>query len=140
MGELTIDLRGSEKNIARLSRISKEALVHMIVYRILIFLCLITGVLFFVSILVPQVNYLDLLFKSLFVLVWILFSVQLFETAKASVDIATRGFVLGKLEDSYKREIKNRNKKLDMLLGTLPYFAVLVWLAGFILLILLWLV
>lgn len=132
------DLRGRQASIGRLLGFDKEAFVHMLFYRILIAVSIIAAVAFILdyAIGIPKT-----IFESLFILVWVLFTPQVYETAKGLSIIATKGFILGQLNKSYLATAnKHRNRSFDQLYKLMPYTALVLWLAGLVTLSYMWLI
>ncbi len=130
------DVRGSQSRIFRLFCFDKEGLVHMTFYRIAIFVALLLVVSMSVGVVYAKTPFINST-RVLVLLLWILFTPQLFETAKAMSVIASRGIVFGRLNESFMKYGVKKNSSYAML-GALPYLVLLVWTIGFLGVIKLW--
>ena len=135
-GENAYDVRGRQSLIFRLSAFDKEGLIHMVFYRIAVFLALILAASITLSMAYYQTPFTSIT-KVLLLLTWIIFTPQLFETIKAMSLISSRGIVFGKLNSSFMK-YGVREKKEYILLNALPYASLLVWLLGFAILMREW--
>ena len=132
------DVRGRQSRIFRLFCFDKEGLAHMTFYRIAIVIALLMLIsmvigLTYSSYHTPFINGT----RVLFLLLWILFTPQLFETGKAAAVIASRGIVFGRLNQSFmKYGIQKRRSYIA--LKAIPYVVMLVWAVGFVGLLRLW--
>ncbi len=135
-GENSYDVRGRQSLIFRLSRFDREGLIHMVFYRIAVFLALILAASMILSMSYYRTPFTGIT-KALLLLVWIIFTPQLFETAKAMSLISSRGIVFGKLNNSFMK-YGVRKKKTYILLKALPYASLLIWAAGFAVLVKVW--
>jgi hypothetical protein len=124
------DIRGKQASIGRLLPFYKEAFIHMLFYRILIIVSIFAGVVFLLSYFSGLFTQ---LFKPLFLIVWILFTPQVFETAKGTSVIATKGFVHGDLNKSYlTAAIKYEKHPKSTFYKFMPYAALAIWIVGFL--------
>jgi hypothetical protein len=142
LGELldkqVYDLRGKQTSIGRLLGFDKEAFIHMLFYRVLIIVSIIAAIAFVLG---YAIGIPSAVFKLLFVLVWVLFTPQVYETAKGISVIATKGFVFGHLNKSYLATASKHGKRaMDPLYKLMPYTALVLWLAGLAALSYLWLI
>ncbi|HUC38794.1 MAG TPA: hypothetical protein VL944_01550 [Candidatus Acidoferrum sp.] len=130
------DSRGRQTSIARLAQFDAEAFIHMLFYRILIIFSILT----FAAFVYSYATKLDFaIFQALFLAVWVLFTPQVFETAKGISLIQTRGFVFGRLNKSYTESAKNHvGARLAVMYRVIPYAALLVWVIGFAALLYVW--
>ena len=135
MDKKTFDMRGSQKNIARLSHFDTEGFIHMVFYRALIFYSIIYGVLLLASIVYIQLAPYS---KPLTIIFWILITPQLFETVKAFSLISSRGLAFGHLSKERVSIMKTKYSKTGSVYKTLPYIAMILWVIGFVALILWW--
>ncbi len=105
----TYDMRGRQRNVLRLLHFDREGLAHIIAYRILVSLCIITGIVAIYSLLSGSIFFLGLT-KALFAIVWLLFGIELYSVYKAFGIISTKGVVFGRLNESFvNSEIKKSN-------------------------------
>lgn len=132
----TYDLRGKQASIARLLGFDMEAFVHMIAYRLLIFASIIYGIALLLAAMYPQFGTAVVLLTAI---VWILYTVELFEFIKGIAMVQSKGLVFGRFLESY-REIKLRDASRPMLaaLSIAPYAAVAVWAAGLVAMLIWW--
>ena len=136
MGKEVYDLRGRQALIGRLLRFYKEAYVHMLFYRILIIFSFLAAAVFSLSLLFDSFGP---IFRTVFLLLWIFFTPQVFETSKGASVIATKGFIFGNLNKSYMVTAEKYEKHaLAPIYKVAPYAALSLWAAGFIALALLW--
>ena len=136
MGKEVYDLRGRQALIGRLLRFYKEAYVHMLFYRILIIFSFLAAAVFSLSLLFDSFGP---IFRTVFLLLWIFFTPQVFETSKGVSVIATEGFIFGNLNKSYMVTAEKYEKHaLAPIYKVAPYAALSLWAAGFIALALLW--
>lgn len=131
------DLRGRQANMGRLLGFDKEALIHVLFYRVLIIISIIAAIAFILDYLVGIPS---IVFEFLFVLVWIFFTPQVYETAKGMSVIATKGFVHGYLNKSYLATVDKLGKhKFELFYKLIPYTTLAVWMAGLVALSYMWL-
>lgn len=129
------DMRGRQANIARLSRFHKEGFIHMLFYRILVFVSILYGIVLLLFFAYPQ---LSLLSKALTAIVWILLTPQLYETAKGFSIISTKGLAQGHLSKEYRFLMKSKYGKSGGIYNVVPYAAMVVWVAGFVAMLVWW--
>lgn len=129
------DMRGRQVNIARLARFHAEGFVHMLFYRILVFVAIAYGFAILLSLVAPELAF---PVKILTVLVWVFFTPQVYEAAKSLTIISTRGLAFGHLSEEYKFMMKSRYKKRGGAFSVVPYCAMVVWALGFIAMLAWW--
>ncbi len=140
MEKETYDLRGGQSRISRLWDFYKESYIHMLFYRMLIPVAIIAAVVFAVQYLYPSET-ISLISKLIFILVWVLFMPQVFETSKGLSIIATKGFVHGRLNKMYMEiAAKYEQHPLSPFYKAFPYLTIIVWIAGLITVSILWFV
>ena len=138
MEKQVFDPRGRQASIARLFKFDKEAFVHMIFYRALIFLSIAVAIVF---ILYYLLGFSELIFESAFILVWVFFTPQVYETAKGISVMATMGVEFGYLNRSYMVTAERlKTRKRSKFFRVAPYAALAVWVTGLITLSYLWFV
>lgn len=130
------DIRGRQAGILRLYSFDKEGLIHMVFYRIAVFLALILAASIMIGI-VYYSNPFTKITKILILLIWILFTPQIFETGKATAIIMSRGVVFGRLNKSFLKYGAKR-ERVYVIYSLLPYIIVLIWALGFIEMLALW--
>lgn len=135
MEKKTFDMRGKQSNIARLSHFHAEGFVHMLFYRVMIFLSIFYGLVVLLSF---QYPYLGFAVKPLTVLVWFFFTPQVYETAKGFALIQSKGLALGHLSEEYTTMMKNKYKKGGGIYQIVPYVTLTVWAIGFIAMLFWW--
>ncbi len=132
------DVRGRQSGIFRLFCFDKEGLAHMLFYRVAIFVALLL-----IASMAIGVKYVGTPFingsRVLILLLWILFTPQLFETIKAFSIIASHGTVFGRLNASFTAHAV-RKGGFDTVLRVLPYLVMIVWAIGFLGVVKLWFV
>lgn len=122
------DARGRMSNLTRLLPFDREAFYHLLSYRTLIVVSIFTFIFFILSLAFSPLNG---VWKALLVLVWLLLTSQVYESAKAFALVGSGGRAFGHLNESFmssmmKTEDKGKNYKL------IPYAVVVVWLIGLI--------
>ncbi len=133
----TYDARGSQERILRLAKFDKTALWHMLSYRIFIFVSFIVGFAILASALL-NASYLDsTTVRVLTLLVWLLFTSQIYATAKAMVLIASRGLASDYINKSFLN-FAGQKRRLHSAYGAFPYIVLAVWLIGFAILFWMW--
>jgi hypothetical protein len=129
------DARGKQSNIARLAAFDKEGFTHMLFYRILIFYSIAYGVFLLIAI---AYNLPTSLIRIFTAAEWILFTPQAFETVKSFSLILSRGLSFGHLSEEYTSLFKKKYKTHAVVYGAIPYVAMLLWLVGFVLMVIWW--
>ncbi len=129
------NLRGRQSNIVRLIKFDKEAFVHMLAYRILIVFSMIYGVMLLGYYVVPGIG---VMVKASTIVIWILFTPQLFETVKGLSLIITKGLAFGHLGKGHGFLMKKKYGKTGAFAIPIPYAAMLLWAIGFVALLLWW--
>jgi hypothetical protein len=129
------DLRGKQSNLARLIRFDKEAFVHMVAYRALIVFSVIYGVIMLLYFVIPGLGPLA---KASTAIIWILFTPQLFETAKGASLVMTKGLAFGHLGKGYSFLMKKKYGRTGGYAKPTPYAVMLLWAAGFVAILLWW--
>lgn len=127
MEKKVYDMRGNQANIARLLGFYKSAFVHMLFYRLLIFLGIIYGI-----VLIASVFYSPLILaaKAFTIIIWILFMPQVFAAVKVLSLTRTRGLSFGHLGEEYTFLAKKRYKGSTALYTALPYIVLAIWIVG----------
>ena len=96
----TYDTRGRQRNVLRLAHFDMEGLAHILSYRILVFLTVITGIVTLYAI-VSGFSVWMTAAKILIGIVWLLFGIELYSVYKAFGIISTKGIVFGRLNESF---------------------------------------
>ncbi len=131
LGKETYDTRGKQRNVLRLLHFDDEGLAHMITYRILAILSIITGIMIFVALYMPQAQWLMSLAEALIAIVWLLFGVELWSTYKAMGIISTKGIVFGRLNKSFL-DSEAKMKGWYSLARPAGYALLIIWYALFV--------
>ena len=138
MEKTTYDARGSQSRIFRLLGFDKEAFIHMISYRILLFVAIFAGVEILIYLVIGGTSLL-IISEALVAFVWILFTPQLFESAKAFSLIGSRGESFGNLNKSFlNSSVIRESKAATSTYNAIPYLALLIWVVGFLILLFAW--
>lgn len=96
----TYDTRGRQRNVLRLAHFDMEGLAHILAYRILASLTVITGIVALYA--VFSGNALSVAIANVLIgIVWLLFGIELYSVYKAFGIIATKGIVFGRLNESF---------------------------------------
>ena len=127
MEKKTYDARGSIGNLGRLTAFDREAFYHLISYRLLIIASTITVVLFMLSF---GLHSLEMTWKIMLVIVWLLLTSQVYESAKAFVLVGSGGIAFGKLNESYLSSMRSGSKDAGFMVY-IPYVVLLIWVVGF---------
>jgi hypothetical protein len=135
MQKEVFDMRGKETSIMRLAAFDSAAFVHMVFYRILIFVVIAYGIIILLSYAVQGLAF-EVKFAT--ALAWILFTPQVFETAKGIVLVLSGGMAMGHLNEEYKMAMKAKHHSLRGALAVIPYAVLLLWLAGFMMMLIWW--
>ncbi|MCL4389416.1 hypothetical protein M1397_02265 [Candidatus Marsarchaeota archaeon] len=139
MEKETYDLRGGQGRITRLWHFYREGYIHMLFYRILIPLSIISAIVLAATYILDYAV-LDAVSRLLLIAVWVVFTPQVFESAKGASVIATKGFIHGDLNKSYMESaIKYEQHPHTRVYKALPYAALSIWIAGLIAISILWL-
>ncbi|MCL5419547.1 MAG: hypothetical protein M1354_01555 [Candidatus Marsarchaeota archaeon] len=133
----TYDLRGRQRSIFRLARFDLEALVHMVFYRLLIFVSIIAGLAILLSLIFPPSAFSASLVKALVLLVWVLIAPQLYKSAEAFAIMASRGLASRHLDRSFVNA-SGTDKPAYRFYRALPYAVLLFWSAGFVITAMMW--
>lgn len=132
----TKDLRGHQSNVHRLSKFDSEGLIHMVAYRWLIIFSVIYGILLLLSLYYyPQLAY---AVKIATVVIWMLFTPTAYETVKGLSLISSRGLAFGHLSKEYTEIMNSKYHRSSGIFKYVPQFAMLLWLIGFIVMVLFW--
>ena len=129
------DLRGPQSRIGRLVSFSFEAWLHMVTNRVMVFLSMLYAVLVVVYLLVPG---LGTLLKVATAVLWVLWTPQFFEALKALALVRTRGLAFGHLNGEFAHLYRMRYRKRPGPYRVFPFVVLLVWAAGFVLMLLRW--
>ncbi len=125
----TYDTRGRQRNVLRLAHFDREGLAHILSYRILAFLTIITGIVTLYAILSSS-NIWMTAAKILIGIVWLLFGIELYSVYKAFGIITTKGIVFGRLNESFLNS-EVRMKRWYGLIKTAGPVLIIVWYALF---------
>lgn len=131
------DVRGRQSSILRLYGFDKEGLLHMVFYRAAIFVAVLLIASIALGVAYAHTPF-TIYTEILMLVMWVLFTPQLFETFKASSIIASGGVVFGRLNASFMR-FGVRRKPWFVIYSAVPYVAMAVWACGFVILAYLWL-
>ena len=134
-GKKLYDMRGRQANIARLAHFHVEGFIHMLFYRILVFLSIIYGIMLLTFFAYPQLAF---AVKVLTAIVWVFFTPQLYETAKGFTIISTKGLAFGRLSEEYRFLMKSKYGKSGGIYNAVPYATLAVWIAGFVAMLAWW--
>ena len=129
------DMRGGQGRIHRLANFDIEGFVHMLFFRVLIFASVIYGALLLLSFVtfIPAT-----LIKLFTVVVWILITPQFFESVKMISMMGTRGLSYGHFSQERIILDKAKYKVHTLPFDILPYAVMLLWVAGFAVMLVWW--
>ena len=132
----TYDLRGRQSSIFRLLGFDPEGFMHTLIYRVLIFLAIIYGI---VLLLANEYHQFYFAVVPLTAAVWILFTFELFEFIKGMAMAQTKGLAFGKFTGTYREvQLKKASSAQTFAFTAAPYIAVIIWLLGFAAMIMWW--
>ncbi len=122
----------------RLKRFYGAAFIHMLFYRILIFVAPITAVFILVGIVS---GYPAAIFASRILILasWILFAPQLFAALKAFSLVSSKGTAFGRFSEPFAR-LRSVGSSGHLVYNALPYVGTLIWTAGFAVIVFAWFV
>ena len=129
------DLRGPQRRIARLLTFSGEAFVHVLAYRIMVPLNIVFGAVILLSIFIGIPG---TLLKVLTAVTWALWTPQLFEVAKGLSLAWTRGMAFGNLNEEFAHLYRKRYGRNTAIFTALPWVVLVLWAAGFVILLVVW--
>ena len=121
----TYDTRGRQRNVLRLVHFDREGLAHILSYRVLAFLTIITGFVVLYAILSGSSIWMAAA-KILIGIVWLLFGIELYSVYKAFGIIATKGIVFGRLNESFLNS-EVREKRWYGLIKAAGPLLIIVW-------------
>ena len=125
----TYDMRGRQRNVLRLAHFDREGLAHILSYRILAFLTVITGIVVLYAIFSGSGSWMAAA-KILIGIVWLLFGIELYSVYKAFGIIATKGIVFGRLNESFLNS-EIRTKRWYGLVKAAGPVLIIAWYALF---------
>ncbi len=129
------DLRGPQSRIGRLLSFSFEAWLHMLTNRIMVFLSLLYAVLIALYLLAPG---LGTVLKILTAAVWLLWTPQFFEAVKGLALVWSRGMAFGHLNPEFAHLYRKRYAKRTGFYAAFPFVVLVVWAAGFVVMLVRW--
>jgi len=128
------DLRGPQTRIGRLVPFHLEGFIHVLAYRIMVPLMVLSGLLIVLYLAAPG---LGTALKVVTAVVWVLWTPQLFEVVRGRALAWSRGMVFGRLNAEFANLYRKRYGARDSL-RALPFLFLAVWSAGFIALVMRW--
>ncbi len=129
------DLRGPLSRLGRLVPFHGEGFIHVVAYRVMVPLMILFGALVFVYLFVPG---LGLALKVSTAVIWALWSPQLFEVAKGLSLAWSRGMAYGKLNAEFAHLYRKRYGKGTWHLVAFPWVVLVLWAAGFVVMLVWW--
>lgn len=123
-----VDFRGKQASILRLKFFDKLALLHMLFYRIIVVLGIITGIFIF-SYILFGINEILIISEYLILCIWILFTPQLYEMIQVLNLKITDAHISKYMNNSFLES--NNLKKRYLFLRTMNIFAVVIWIVLF---------
>jgi hypothetical protein len=130
----TKDLRGPQRRIGRLIPFHFEGYIHVLAYRILVPLMILWALLIIAYLVLPG---LGTLLKVVTAVVWVLWTPQLYEVARGLALAWSRGMVFGRLNEEFAHLYRKRYGAKNGLKALPPLFLV-IWIAGFVIMIVGW--
>jgi hypothetical protein len=129
------DLRGPQGRISRLLSFYPGAYLHMLFYRIAVPLTLLYALTILLYLLRPG---LGSVLKIFTLVLWALWTPQLFAVAKGLSLAWTRGMAFGQLNPEFAALYRRRYPGKSGLYAALPYAVLALWVLGFAALLLRW--
>lgn len=129
------DLRGPQTRIGRLARFYFESYIHILFYRIMVPLTILYGLSIAAYLLIPG---LGTGLKVFTVVVWVMWTPQFYEVAKGLSLAWSRGMAFGHLNKEFAALYRKRYGKRSAGFTAFPYAVLLLWAAGFVILLLRW--
>lgn len=144
-----MDLRGPQTRIGRLVPFIFEGWLHMLFYRIMVPLSILYGLAIIAYLELTEAGGLEagevavpgpwgVALKVLTMIVWVLWTPQLFEVAKGLSLAWSRGMAFGHLNKEFAALYRKRYGKRSGLFIAFPYVALILWIAGFVILLVRW--
>ena len=138
----TNDLRGPQRRIGRLVPFHFEGYVHVLAFRILVPVMILWALLIIVYLAATAgggqaSGWLGALLKVATAIVWVLWTPQLYEVARGLALAWSRGMVFGRLNEEFAHLYRKRYGAKSGLKILPPLFLV-IWIAGFVLLMVGW--
>ncbi len=131
------DIRGRQSSIFRLAGFDREGLLHMVAYRILIFVSIVVGAAVLGTLLFAPHDINAWYIDALVLLVWALITPQVYETARAFALILSRGLSSQDLNQSFVN-FAVKNKSAFDAYRAFPYLVLGVWMIGFVVMFWVW--
>jgi hypothetical protein len=129
------DLRGPQWRIGRLLGFYLEAFIHMLTYRIMVPLTILFGALMLLSLFLQRLGPALKIFTAV---IWVLWTPQLFAVAKGLSLAWTRGMAFGRLNEEFAHLYKKRYGKKTAAFVAFPFIVLVVWAAGFVVMLVWW--
>ncbi len=129
------DLRGPQRRIGRLLRFYREAFIHMLTYRIMIPLTILFGAIMLLSLFLQR---LGPALKIITAVIWVLWTPQLFAVAKGLSLAWTRGMAFGRLNEEFAHLYRKRYGKKTGVFIAFPFIVLVLWAAGFVVMLVWW--
>jgi hypothetical protein len=129
------DLRGPQRRIGRLASFTVEGYIHVLVYRIMVPLTLLYAALVIVYL---ATGMLGAVLKASTAVIWALWTPQLFEVAKGLSLAWSRGMAFGKMNPEFAALYRKRYAKKSAGYTAFPFVVLVVWAAGFVVMLLRW--
>ncbi len=144
-----MDLRGPQRRIGRLVPFLFEGWLHMLFYRIMVPLAIVYGLAIIAYLELTEAEGLEageaavpgpwgVALKVLTIIVWVLWTPQLFEVAKGLSLAWSRGMAFGHLNKEFAALYRKRYKKHSGAYTAFPYVVLALWIAGFVILLVRW--
>lgn len=129
MEKVLYDFRGKERRIFRLANFYKEGLIHAVFYHVLVIISLLYGAIILASLFY---GYAAIFVFPLTAVVLVLFTPQFFETTKGLSMMLSGGIDFNHFNEETRFIMKTKYKRFEGAGRSLPYLALAVWAAGFI--------
>jgi hypothetical protein len=133
--KVLLDLRGPQRRIGRMAPFTLEGFLHVVVYRIQVPLTILYA-LFILAYL--AFGGLGIGLKIFTAVLWVLWTPQLFEVAKGLALAFSRGMAFGNLNPEFAQLYRRRYHKRSGVYVAFPFVVLVLWVAGFVLMIARW--
>ncbi len=124
--KVTYDVRGSQTNLKRQLSFNQEGFIHMVFYRGLIIVSMISFLVFLLSF---WFAWMSQAIGYLILIIWILFIPQVFSFLKGISMIGSKGLEFGHLNESYASTLKVNHNVLFMY-KLVPYITTGIFVFG----------
>ncbi len=130
MEKQVYDVRGRIGSLARLIGFDKAGFIHMVTYRIFIFVAVFTGLLLLYCAAFNPAYFNSAFVKALILLDWLFFTAQVYAASQVLAFILSQGRASEHINKSFINA-EDKRKGVDSALRHIPYIITVLWLLGF---------